>query len=317
MSQSAGRVRGRVVEQATALRERTAAVRQRARSLTVAVVTESWTRRVRLVAALVALAGLGTLAATRIALNAPVTLPSVASGAWFDAAASAAVVGPATAALALGVTADESWSQIGLILVGVFGLLSAVTPAVALPAVGAVVVGGWLTLAGSAVVSRSPTRRQIRVGVVAVALLGGLTLSMFGAVGVRPAAFRTVGTTLALVGMAATPLAFRPRMGAFAVGGLVAGATFHLTGAAPFVSGAVVLVAGSVVSASALLLAAAVGGLATTVATGATNRRIAPAATGLLLLTAGVPSSIPRALGAALAVAFVLAPIPDQRGDST
>lgn len=311
MGRSTGAGRERAREQT----EATTRVRERARSLAeaaAAVVPDSRARNVRLAAGLAALAGLAPLTATRVALNAPVALPSAASGGWLDAAATAAVVGPAAGVLALGVTADEAWARTGLILAGVFGLLSAVTSAVALPTVGALVVGGWLTLAGSDAAARSPTRRQVRVAVVAAALLGGLTLSLFGAVGVRPAALRSAGTTLALAGMAATPLAFGARPAAYGVGGLAAGATFHLTGAAPFVSGAVALVAGSVVGASALLLAVAVGGLTATVAAGVASRRVGPALAGLLLLSAGVPSSIPRALGAVLAVAFVVATALDQ-----
>ncbi|NHN61592.1 MULTISPECIES: phosphate ABC transporter permease [Halorussus] len=302
MSQSTGGVR-----------ERAAAVGERGRSLAVAAVAaapEPRTRTVRLAAASAAVAGLGPLTATRVALNAPVVLPSAASAAWLDAAATAAVLGPAAGATLLGATADEAWARTGLILVGTFGFLSAVSTAFALPTVGAVVVGSWLTLVGRAgAVDRPATHWDVAGGLVAAALLGGLTLSLFGAVGVRPAALRPAGSTLALVGMAATPLAFRPRPSAFAVGGLAAAAAFHLTGAAPFVSGAVVLVAGGVVGASAPLLAAAIGGLAATVAEGAAGRRVAPAAAGLLLLAAGVPSSIPRALGAALAAAFVAATI--------
>lgn len=293
-------------------------VRKRARSLADSTVSASQTTGVRLTAAVAAVAGLGSLTATRVILNTPVGLPASASGVWFDAVATAAVVGPASAALLLGVTTEEAWTRIGLVLVGVFGLLSMASASAALAATGTVVVGGWLVLAGRVVATDQQTSRLASGVVVAISLLVGLTCSLFGAVGVEPGALRPAGTTLALAGMAATPLAFRPRTTAFAVGGFAAGLTFYLTGAAPFVSGAVVLIAGSVVGASALLLAVAVGGLTATVAEGAASRRIAPTAAGLLLLTAGVPSSIPRALGAVLAVGFVLAPtVTAERGDST
>jgi hypothetical protein len=300
-------------------RGRTAAARERARAAAGAAV-ESAPRldepAVRLVAGLAALVGLGSLTATRIALNAPVTLPSVASGAWFDAVAVAAVVGPAVGALLLGVTTDEAWRRAGLVLAGVFGLLSAASASVAVPAVGATVVGGWLTLYGAVGDDRLTAGRRRRAAAVSVALLGGLTLSLFGAVGVRSGALRPAGTVLALVGMAATPLAFRPTARTLVAGGVVAAATFALTGAAPFVTGAVALAAGSVVGASAPLLAAAVGGLAATVADGAARREAAPAVAGLLLLAGGVPSSIPRALGAVLAVALVATAAVDRTEDS-
>jgi hypothetical protein len=295
-----------------------ASVRERLRSLATAATVGSAfppARSVRLAAGLAALSGLASLTLLRVALNAPVSLPRAASGAWFDAATTAAVVGPAAGAVVLGATVDEPWARTGLILAGVFGCLSAVTTAVAVPAAGAVVVGGSLPLLGA--VARSPTRRRHRGTAVAVALLAGLTLSLYGAYGVRPAVLRPAGTTVVLVGMGATPLAFRAGPTAYAVGGPVAGVVYHLTGAAPFVSGAVSLVAGSVVGAPAPLLAVAVGGLTATVAAGALTRRADPTLVGLLLLAAGVPSSIPRALGVALAVAFLAAMVSDQGGDPT
>lgn len=295
-----------------------AAVRERVRErvdTTVTTVPCPRERTVRLGAGFVALVGLGSLTVLRIVLNAPVDLPSTASGAWFDAAAVAAVVGPAAGAITLGVAADEAWTRTGLILAGVFGLLSVVTPAVALPAVGAIVVGGWLLLAGRTHLLSAGQRT--RTAVVTAALLAGLTLSLFGAVGVRPAALRPAGTTVTLVGMAVTPLAFGARPRALGVGGLAAGLTFHLTGTAPFVTGAVTLVAGSAVGASALLIAIAVGGLTASVATGVAQQRGDPTLAGFLLLSAGVPSSIPRALGVVLAVAVVVAMISERSGDST
>lgn len=295
-----------------------AAARERILSLAdtaSAIISYTQKGNVRLVVGFVALIGLGSLTVLRVALNAPVGLPSAASGAWFDAAAIAAVAGPAAGIITLGVTADEGWARTGLILAGVFGLLSIVTSTVTFPAIGAVVVGGWLPLAG--VTRQLSTGRRVRPAVVAAALLTGLTLSLFGAAGVQPATLRPTGTTVTLVGMAVTPLAFGARPGALGVGGLAAGLTFHLTGAAPFVTGAVALVAGSAVGASALLIAIAVGGLTASVATGVANRKSDPTIVGLLLLSAGVPSSIPRALGVALAVAFVVATISERSGDST
>jgi hypothetical protein len=211
-------------------------------------------------------------------------------------------------------TTAEPWTRIGLVLVGVFGLLSAVTSAVAVPTVGIVAAGGWLLLIGSVNHGASIVnpRRGFRTLVTGV-LLGGLTLSLFGAIGVEPATLRPLGTTLALVGMAATPFAVRSGVGPLAVGALAGVGTFALAAAAPFVSGAVALTAGSVVGASAIPLAAAVGGLTATVAEGVLHRRIVPAAAGCLLLLAGVPSTLPRALGVVLAVAFITSTL----GDST
>jgi hypothetical protein len=265
---------------------------------------EAASRTVMLAASVLAIAGLVPLTAVRIALNAPLPLPGAVSGVWFDTATTLAVVGPASGAVLLGVTADAIWSRIGFVLVGVFGALSAVAQAAAVPAMGAIVVGGWLAVLGSDASDWSASSRRTLGGALATVLLASLTLSLLGATGVRPAVFRPVGTTLALAGMTATPLVVRPSTGSLAVGGVAAGVTLHLTATAPFVTGAVALVAGSVVGGSALLLATAVGGLTATLAHGLASRRLASAAS-VLLLTGGVPASIPRGIGVVLAVALL------------
>ncbi|WP_049910438.1 MULTISPECIES: hypothetical protein [Halococcus] len=302
MSQSTGRMSERVRSFAGAASQ---------------VVPNSQTPTVRLSAGLVAVVGIALLTLTRIAVNVPVGLPLVSSSVWFDTVTTAAVVGPAGGIILLGVTAEEAWERIGLILVGVFGLLSALTTAIAVPAVGVIVAGSWLLLIGRARgFERQDYRWQTLGGLVAIALLGSLALSLFGVIGVRPATLRPAGTTLALIGMAATPLAVRSSLGPLAVGALTGVGTFSLTASAPFVSGAIVLIAGSAVGASAVLLAAAVGGLTATITEGVMRHRITPAVAGLLLLMAGVPSSIPRALSVVLAVALILGILFDTRGDS-
>jgi hypothetical protein len=303
MSQSTGTVRKRLVT----AREHTRSIA----AATADVAPGSWTRSVLGTASFVGVLGLGTLTATRLLLNAPVSVPAVASGVWIDAATTAAFVGPAVALLLLGVTAADAWTRIGLSVAGAFGLLTAVTGAITVPAICATVVGGWATVLGTVGSSGSAARFPARVGTVAAVLCAGVTLSLLGALGVEPVALRSVGTTLTLGGSAATPLAVRSNVGAFAVGGGAAAATFSLAGTAPFVTGAVVLIAGGVVGGSTVLLAAAIGGATTTMTTGVVRRRVAPVAVGLLLLVAGVPSSLPRALGTVLAVAFVAATVHD------
>ncbi|MFC7193889.1 phosphate ABC transporter permease [Halosimplex aquaticum] len=252
-------------------------------------------------------------------MNSPIVLPAAASGQWFDFVSTAATVGPALGVLAVGVTAD-GWSRLGLVIAGVFGLLSAVAPAAQSPAVGAVIAGGWLTLTGRATAGllaaagadaerdvSAPSDGAAVSVVVGAVLLGGVTLSLFGAAGVRPALFRPTGTVLVLVGMAATPLGIRPGTVPLVVGGVAAVGTFWVSAAAPFTTGAVALIAGSVVGAPVALLAVALGGLTATITYGVLETAPDTAVVGVLLLAAGVPSSIPRALGAVLAVAFLAA----------
>ncbi|WP_137283279.1 phosphate ABC transporter permease [Halorussus salinisoli] len=273
------------------------------------VTSRSRNVRVRALAGAAALLGAVPLAATRLVVNSPLHVPGAASAGWYELVRLAALVGPATAAVALGVTADRELERVGLLSVGVFGLLSAVTSAVAVPTVGALVAGGWLVVAGQ--FDRRPGPREA----VAGALVGGLTLSLVGAAGYRPVAFRSAGTTAALLGMAATPLAVRAGRRGLAVGGLVAVGAYALILEAPFVSGAVALAAGAAIDPPSVLLALAVGGTTATVADGLSDRRVSAAVGGTLLLVAGVPASIPRGVSVAVAVAFLLAAA--SGGDST
>jgi len=256
-----------------------------------------------------ALVGAAPLAVTRVVLNSPLYVPGVASAGWYELAQFTAVVGPAAAAVALGVTTDGEFSRVGLLSVGVFGLLSVANPAVAMPTVGAVIAGGWLTVAG-----RIEPQLGARV-FAAAALVGGLTLSLAGAIGYYPVTLRSTGTALALAGMATSPLAVRSGRQALAVGGLVAIGAYAAILVAPFVSGAVALAAGGAIDPAAILLALAVGGSAATVAEGLMSRRVAPVVGGALLLAAGVPASIPRAVAMVVAIALLFAGAPS--GDST
>lgn len=267
------------------------------------------TRSVRTFAAVAALLGAVPLAVTRLAVNGPLRVPGAASAEWYGFVRLAAVVGPAVGAVALGATADREPARVGLLSVGVFGLLSAVTPAVAVPAVGALVAGSWLVVAGRA--ARRPGTREA----IAVALVGGLTLSLVGGVGYRPVAFRSAGTALALVGTAATPFAVQGGRRALTVGVPVAVGTYAAILGAPFVSGAVALAAGAAIDPPSVLLASAVGGGTATVVEGLLSRRVAPATGGVLLLAAGVPASVTRAVSVVVAVALLLAVA--SRGDST
>ncbi|RLM95758.1 phosphate ABC transporter permease [Haloarcula sp. Atlit-7R] len=216
--------------------------------------------------------------------------------------ASTAVV--AAAAVTVAVTDADPAAGVGLLFVGVFGLLSLVSSAVALPAAAAVVLG-------TATVAAVSGRRLDPVSAAATALLVaalsvGLASGVGGWTGLRPAA-----STAALLGVAATP-AFAATdwrslstadWGAI-LGGVAAFAVVLAVGrAVPFVTGAVTLTGSGVVGTSLPVVALAAAGAVTTASAASRTRRWTLLAGVALVAFAGVPASLPRALPFALGVA--------------
>jgi len=276
--------------------------------------------RAALAASAVAVGTVLAVAAVRIALNAGVVGEIGAPLA--PVAETAALVGPAAAALVCGIGAPTVRERVGLIAVGVFGLLAAAVPAALVPAIGAVVGGGIVAL--SARLGRPfRTDRSGRVGrddradrsngrtwtpalaALAVgALLGGAALALAVGVGLLPAGARGPGSVLALCGLAATPVLVHPRPSRRAwVVGALCGAGALLAGTlAPFVAGAVALVAWAAVDVSLPVIAVAVAGLLAAIVAGL-HRRDAPTVIGgVLLLGTGVPATLPRGIAAVLAL---------------
>jgi hypothetical protein len=213
----------------------------------------------------------------------------------------------AAAAIAVAVTDADPLAGIGLLFVGVFGLLSLVSSAAALPA--AVAIG-----LGTATVAAVSGRRLDLVSAAAVALLVaalsiGLASGVGGWTGLRP-----VASTGALVGIASTP-AFAAtdwrslstaNWGAI-LGGLAAFAVvFGVGRAVPFVIGAVTLTGTGVVGTSLPVVALAVAGAVTTASAASRTRRWGLLAGVALVAFAGVPASLPRALPFALGIAALV-----------
>jgi hypothetical protein len=264
--------------------------------MTATRISRSWhpplpTRRRRSVLAVAAVAVLVRALGTTLT-NAPVGPSGVATEALVAGATAAA----ALAAVGLALTVDDPTAGVGLLFVGVFGLLSLVTGAVALPAAvavgggtAAVVVAGWR--------SRSPTATAA-VAFLSAALIVGLASGVGGL-----ASLRGPASTLALLGVAATPV-FAATTGRAALGGAIAfGAVVAVGLSRPFVAGAVTLVGGGVVGASLPVVAFAVAGAVTTVSAAVRRREWLLLAGVALLALAGVPATLDRAVPFALGVA--------------
>jgi len=203
----------------------------------------------------------------------------------------------ALAAAWLGATEDEPMAGVGLLFVGVFGLLSAVV-GLAIPAAVAVV-------AGTAAVAVAVREDLTPVTAVATVLLvGGLAVSLVGGLGATT--LRPIGSTLALLAVAATP-AFAATDRRALVGGAVAFAAVVAFGLAnPFVTGAITLVGSGVVGSSLPVVALAVAGAVTTGSAALRERRWALLSGVALIAFAGVPGTLARAIPFALGITTLL-----------
>ncbi|WP_135364008.1 hypothetical protein [Halosimplex halophilum] len=265
-------------------------------------------------AALVPTAG---VLVVRLLRNAPGGLPPVGRAAAPTVTALAAVV-PALAALGLAVGVDARAERVALAAVGVFGLVGAVDAAAWLPAAAAVLAG-----TGAALVVGLRERAHARVGAVdslraalapvarpgAVAALGTLALawSLAASAGFGTTTLRPAGAAVAFATLAALPLARRldgvVDLGLWAV---TAFAVVVAAASAPFVAGAVALVAFDAGTVPLSLLALGIGGAVATVVADARRRAFGPAVAAALLLTAGVPATLPRAVAFALGLVVLV-----------
>jgi len=252
------------------------------------------------------LAALPVAAATlyRLAHNGPGTLPE-----GVPAAATAllpvAVLGPALAALSLAAVADAPAEQVGFAVAGGFGVVAAFSTAW-LPVAAAITCGGGLVV-GSRLCHRGradrwPTTR----GSVAVVPLAGVVVSLVAAAGVAPQTLRPLGSVLALAGVAAVPLLVRAGRPALLAGTLAGLLTALVAAGAPYVTGAVLLVAGGVVGAPLVAVVLAAGGGVAGVVGALRRGRVDLALGAGLLLVAGVPGTLLRALGVVVALGLLV-----------
>ncbi|MFT4963728.1 MAG: hypothetical protein ACI9PP_001005 [Halobacteriales archaeon] len=255
---------------------------------------------------LVGLLALLTAAApflSRMLINARTTVgPSLATK--MDLLVAGAIAGPALATGVLATTTAVETERVGLVFVAAFGALTLVSPVVAVPATVAVVGGGAVAVGGR---WRALPGREVdwRVAPV-VGVLLGTALSLAAAMGLAPPLARPVGAHLSMLGAAATPALLGHGNRDWALGGAVAGLLVAVGVVAPFVTGAVSLVGGGIVAVSLPVMAAGLAGLVTTTSAGIRTRRM-PAALGAgLLLVAGVPGTLPRAMAAVLGVLLLV-----------
>ncbi|WP_458189619.1 hypothetical protein [Haladaptatus sp. NG-WS-4] len=262
-------------------------------------------------AGLLAFVAAGSMSAIRVGRNGPVSMPAVVSD-LSGAIATLSLLGPAVAAFVLAVAADRELERAGFLFVAVFGTLAALTPAVAVPALVAIVGGG--TLAVGSRLGRPRGYRAIRHWAVVSGVLLAAVFSLGSAMGVLSVGLRSTGSTLALLGIACTPVFVRPRWPEWAVGGVVAGLVLKAGLDAPFVTGAATLVGLAAVGTSLPVIVAGVGGGTVTALSGLRSERTTRGIGAGLLLVAGVPATIPRTIAVVLGLALLVSPA---GGDAT
>jgi alanine dehydrogenase len=109
-----------------------------------------------------------------------------------------------------------------------------------------------------------------------------------------------------MLGAAGTPALLAHGRGDWVLGGLAAGLLVAAGVSAPFLTAAVALVGGGVVGTNLLVMAVGFCGLVTTASATARTRRL-PAFCGVaLLVVAGVPATLPRALAAVVGLLLIL-----------
>jgi hypothetical protein len=230
----------------------------------------------------------------------PVTVsPSTRTGV---AVATPLTVGTVLAVIAL--TDDRPTVRVGLLVASVFGVLGEFAPAATLPAVVAVVLGSALALVSGLGRAEELSYRVVRRRLLAAGIVTAIALSLADSTGLVPglhgAGSLFALSAVALVGTWAEQ-SFLPAIAGVLAGGVVvyAGIT------SPFVLGSALLVVFAVTGVPHLLFALAVAG-GTAAATAGFSRGLYPLAIGAcLLVLAGVPVTLPRAMTLLLGAVLV------------
>ncbi|MFB6162264.1 MAG: hypothetical protein ABEJ86_02330 [Halococcoides sp.] len=242
---------------------------------------------------------------SRLAINARVSMPIDPVGLQ-DSLVTITALACAGSILAIAVLHGRGVETVGLSVVGVFGVLGVIARPATAPAAVAIVAGSTLAIG-----AKLSGERALGATLVAGLLIGGLAGSLAGVVGFESATTRPIGSQIALLGAAGTPAVLARGRLDWTLGAIGAGLLVVVAAIAPFVLGATGLVAGAIVGASVPVMALALGGVTTT-ASAALRTEAYPAALGAgLLLFAGVPATIPRALAVVLAMVVLIGPRAD------
>jgi hypothetical protein len=233
--------------------------------------------------------------------------PVVAPPTVRTAAGLFALVAVVSALIGIAVVDGRATVRVGLLFAAVFGTLPFVAPETTLLAVVAVAGGGALALVGASGVSPPTewTYRTVRQRLVALGFVTALALTLAGATGVLDGG-RNPGAFVTLAGITAVGIQSEGSRLAWLAGLLAAAAVVVASAVSPFVVGSTLLVAFGVTGVPSLLVAGAVAGGVAAVVAGFSRGEGTLVVGAALLLLAGVPATLPRALTLLVGATLVL-----------
>lgn len=252
---------------------------------------------------LAALVAVGVARAVDVLWNLPFG-PTVLPTAIRDLSAAGTPVVLALACVAVALATDRTTVRVGFLFVGVFGFLATVARAATVPAAVAVVLGGVVVLLGAE--GRPSTYRSLRRRAVALGVLAGVAVSLGSSVGVLDGGMRAVGGLFAFGAATAAVVRVDGDRVALLAGFLAFAAAVAASATYPLVVGSTLLVALAAAGVSHLFVAGAVGAVTAVTVAGLRRREHALVVGGPLLLLAGVPATVPRALAVVLGATLLL-----------
>jgi hypothetical protein len=215
-----------------------------------------------------------------------------------------ALAGTSTAALLMGVDTQSALRRVAMLFAGVFGALSLVAAGATLPASLATVAAAGLLVASH---DRSAAdRRSVVELTVLIAFAVGTAAAMLSAIGLEPSLLRRTGSIAIAVGLAGLPVFTGVTRTSILVGLFAGTAVLAIGLSAPVLTAAISLLGAGVVGLPVVVLAVGAIGGTTAVAAGLEAGDIRTGLAGSLLLLAGVPATIPSALGALVGVSLLL-----------
>jgi hypothetical protein len=233
--------------------------------------------------------------AARLLASVFVNVPATPSRAPLSLLAAAGTALAALALVAAGVRTGGSRAGVGLLFAGVFGALSAVSPAATVPGAVAVTAGTALFL------STRRDRFGPASGAVTALFVSALALGLGGAL-TGAATLRPIASTLAFLSLAGTPVFVTPHRRSLVRAGLAFAVVVAVGLSLPYVTGAVTLVGTGAVGTSLPVIALAAAGTVTTASAALRERRWLLLAGVVLVAAGGVPATIDRALPFVLAL---------------
>lgn len=216
----------------------------------------------------------------------------------------------ATGLIVVALTAERPSVRVGTLFAAAFGPLAAIDASATLPAVLGVGFGGALALAGT--VGRPRSYVEGRTALVAAGFALAVVVSLGSSTGLLGGGRQVVGSafalgSLAVVGLLGSGQRSGPAGHLPAIAGLGAFAAVLAAGVtSPYLMGSVLLVGFAVVGVPHLLFALAAAGGVAAFAGAIQRRALAPAFGTVLLLAAGVPVTLPRAMAVLLGAALFL-----------